>query len=317
MNSSVKRFKKPAPVHAGQRVGEAFGTILNHNLGLLAEAEPLARSWDDIEGVHQLRVTLRRMRSALTVFRSAIPKQLTAQWSEEMRWAGGELGLARDLDVFIDEGLGPVHGKLNLKGEDKLVAIAERHRALAYERVGRMLDSERYARFKEEFAAWLGREGWREGDLKPKIRDRQDAPVVTFGRKILDKHERRVLEAGAHVDPNDAPAMHQLRIECKKLRYTAEFLTPVFAGMQDFIKEMKGLQDLLGVMNDVAVMHQLFEHLLQGVADPEVLEFAGGLIGWRACGFEHLKGSFDGRWDEFVHAKHPWWKKSAVLLPAD
>ena len=45
--------------------------------------------------------------------------------------------------------------------------------------------------------------------------------------------------------------MHKLRIECKKLRYAAEFFMPVFAGMDDFIGHMKGLQDLLGVMNDV------------------------------------------------------------------
>ena len=46
-------------------------------------------------------------------------------------------------------------------------------------------------------------------------------------RKVLDRQERRVLEAGAHVDKHDAEAMHRLRIECKKLRYAAEFFFPI------------------------------------------------------------------------------------------
>ena len=312
----TKRVKLPAPVHAGQRTAETFLSILSHNLALLVDMEPLARSPKDIEGVHQMRVTLRRMRSALTVFRSAIPRQVTAPWAEEMRWAAGELGLARDLDVFITECLQSVCSKLGLEGADKLEAIAERHREQAYRQVCNMLDSDRYARFKVGFAAWLGREGWRHGHPKAKFLKRQDAPAVMFGRKILDKVERRVLAAGTNVDPESATEMHQLRIECKKLRYAAEFFTPIFDGLQEYILHMKGLQDLLGVMNDVSVMRHLMERLLEGETDPQVIQFTGGLIGWRACEYENLKGSFDERWETFLHAKHPWWKKSAVLRGA-
>jgi CHAD domain-containing protein len=74
---------------------------------------------------------------------------------------------------------------------------------------------------------------------------------------------------------------------------------------------MKGLQDLLGVMNDVTVMKHILEQVLEGESDPEVLQYAGGLVGWRTRQFHELLASFDERWDEFTHAKHPWWSKHA------
>ncbi len=59
-----KKSKTPAPVTANQSVSEAFATIMRHNFEYLLQWEEAARSWEDIEGVHQFRVTVRRMRSA-------------------------------------------------------------------------------------------------------------------------------------------------------------------------------------------------------------------------------------------------------------
>jgi len=307
----AKKNSAAAPVHADQTAEEAFVTIMSHHLRYLSEWELAGRSWEDIEGVHQVRVTLRRMRSALTIFRRAIPKAATAGWAKEMRWAAGETGLARDLDVFITEALGAVSSKLELPGEQKLAEIAEPHRHMAYERVRTMLDSERYVRFKQDFPIWLGHKGWREGGVSAKHLKRLDAPVVSFARKVLDKHERQVLAAGTNVEPSSAEQMHRLRIECKKLRYAAEFLTPLFLGMEGFIGHMKGLQDLLGVIHDVTVMRHLFERMLEDESDPEALQYAGGLVGWRTRQYEQLKADFDGRWEDFLNAKHPWWSKYA------
>jgi len=308
-----KKPKKPIPLHADQTVGDAFRTVLRHNFDFLPQWEDAARSWDDIEGVHQIRVSFRRMRSALSIFRAAVPQEATAEWAEEMRWLGNQLGMARDLDVFIDEGLGAIRGKLPLAGEEQMMALAERHRAAAYETVRAMLDGTRYARFKGEFPQWLADEAWLTEELKDKHRKRLKSPVVPFSRKLLDAQERQVLSTGSHVNPGAAEEMHRLRIRCKKLRYAAEFFTPIFAGMDAFIGHMKGLQDLLGVMNDVSVMTHLLDTLLEGETDVGVLQYAGGLVGWRTRQFHEIRDSFDARWKEFVEAKHPWWTKSAVI----
>jgi CHAD domain-containing protein len=130
----------------------------------------------------------------------------------------------------------------------------------------------------------------------------------------MDKQEeRKVLAAGSHVDRNDAHAMHRLRIECKKLLYAAEFFFPLFAGMDGFIVHMRGLQDLLGLMNDVAVTSGLLADLTADANDHEVVVYAGGPIGWRTRDYHHMLDKFDLYREELVEAKHPWWKKSALI----
>jgi CHAD domain-containing protein len=306
------KSKAPPPITSEQTASEAFAAILSHNYDYMLEWRDTARGWEDIEGVHQVRVSFRRMRSALSLFRDAIPREATDAWNEEMRWIAGELGNARDLDVFIDEALGPAAALLPLPGADRLRELAEQRRAQVYrERVVPMLDSERFGRFCADFPAWLDGRGWEQAMLKKKQAKRLHAGIVGYSRSLLDKQERRVLSAGTHVDRNDAAEMHQLRIECKKLRYAAEFFRPLFDGMDVFIGHMKGLQDLLGVMNDVAVTRGLLDDLLVGSREHDVLIYAGGMIGWRACEFRHLLERFDDYWEELVEAKHPWWKKQS------
>jgi CHAD domain-containing protein len=304
------KSKAPTPLTADQTTSDAFAAILRHDYDYLIQWAETARSWENIEGVHQFRVTIRRMRSALTLFQNAIPKEVSGPVAEEMRWVAGELGLARDLDVFISEGLAAVAWKLPLVGADRLQEIAERRRNLAYEeQVQGMLDSERYRLFKENLEEWIRTKAWESARLTKKQSKRLKANIMPYARKLLDKQERRVLALGSHVDRADPAAMHELRIECKKLRYAAEFFRPLFPGMDVFISHMKGLQDLLGTMNDVAVTRHLLDELLADHTDQEILVYAGGLIGWRSCDFCHILVRFDGYWDEFVEAKHPWWKK--------
>ncbi len=311
------KSKKPAPVTAEQDVIDAFATIMRHNFDYLLTWEETARSWNDIEGVHQFRVSLRRMRSALSLFRDAIPKSARKRWSEELRWAAGELGLARDLDVLISEGLGSVAEHLPMPGANGLLGLAETRRAQVYERqVCAMLDSDRYHRFKEEFPVFFEQEQWEAAEPSRKQARALSKDLVVFARNLMDKQERKVLSVGSHVDRHSADEMHSLRIECKKLRYAAEFFRPLFTSMDGFIAHMKGLQDLLGLMNDVAVMQKLLDDLLENETDHETLVFAGGLIGWRICDYHHMLNHFDSFWEEFTEAKHPWWKKSAVLAAA-
>jgi CHAD domain-containing protein len=306
--------KKAAPVHAKQTLNETFGAILDQNFSYLKRWEDTARSYENTEGVHQMRVSFRRMRSALKTFRFAIPRAITDPWSQDMRNLANQLGPARDLDVFIEEGLGVVAGKLPLPGQDKLASLAQDKRQIAYQQVCAMLDSKDYRRFKRTFPKWLASQAWLQKDtLTETQRKRLEASTILSAQKILDKQERRVLTVGNKVDQDSPPEMHQLRIECKKLRYGAEFFAPLFEGMDNFISHMKRLQDLLGTLNDIAVMQQLLETLLAAESDPEVLQYAGGLVGWRVRQYYEIKHSFNDRWDAFTHAGRPWWDKSAII----
>jgi CHAD domain-containing protein len=103
-----KKARPRVPLPRGMTVSAALAEILRHNFEDMTQWEVTARSWDDIEGVHQMRVTSRRMRAALSSFRSAVPKGISRHWSEELGWVASQLGRARDLDVFIAEGLASV-----------------------------------------------------------------------------------------------------------------------------------------------------------------------------------------------------------------
>lgn len=307
------KTKSPPPITTDQTASEAFACILQHNLEICLSWQDTAHSWCDIEGVHQMRVAVRRMRSALTLFRDAVPKEISDEWGEEMRWIASQLGLARDLDVFVAEGLSAVAQALPLPGEARLRALAEARRAQVYEQqVQPMLDSARFRRLREDFPRWLEARTWETASLKKKQAKHLESDVLLYSRRLLDKQERRVLAAGTHVDRGNQAEMHRLRIECKKLRYAAEFFRPIFSGMDTFIEHMKGLQDLLGVMNDVAVTHHLLDDLFADDVDNHILLYAGAVLGWRTCEYRQLLERFDDYWDEFVGAKHPWWKKGSA-----
>lgn len=307
-----QKSKDPVPLNDSQTASEAAAAIFKHHFEYLLVWEESAKSWDDIEGVHQVRVSFRKIRSAFSLFRDAVPKAVSKPWNEEIRWIAGEMGLARDLDVFIDEGLGTIRGKLPFSGEQKLVALAMEARARTYqERVRPMLESERYAVFKSGFQQWYEAREWENAELNKKQLANQQMKLDKYSRKLLDKQERRVLALGSHIDRSDAHEMHKLRIECKKLRYAADFFKPLYSGVGNFIAHMKGLQDILGVMNDISVMHKLLGTILAESNDHEALEYAGAIVGWRTCEFYHQLDNFDRYWNDFTEATHPWWKKNS------
>lgn len=308
----AQKTKTKASLHADFTVSAALREILRQNFQVLLMWEDAARSWEDIEGVHQMRVGFRRMRSALSSFRSAVPAEVSRHWSQEFGWIATQLGMARDLDVFIDESMGSVRGNLPVAGEETVLALAEQHRALAYEQVRAMLDSERYADFRRDYPEWVEKSAWKQASLADKHRRKLELCIATYSRKLLDRLERRVLEAGSDVDKYDPKQMHRLRIKCKKLRYAAEFFAPVTPGLDAFIGQMKGLQDLLGVLNDVSVMKDLLEALLVGQSDLDVIRYCGGLVGWHTRHYFELLDSFEDRWQEFVHAKHSWHKRGST-----
>lgn len=302
----MKLSKQNAPIYPRQTVQQAFVALMEQHLFYLSRWEDTARTPDDIEGVHQLRVGLRRMRSALRVFRPALGRDPLRPWAEEMRCLAAQLGPARDLDVFISEGLVEVNDRLPLPGGEALRHTAEQQRSAAYESVRAMLDSDRYTDFKRGFADWLDAADWQRGPLTERQRERLASNVIRFARKALKKQRNKVLKQGESVDWAVAEDLHRLRIECKKLRYTAEFFNPLFDGMNAFVEHLKTLQDGLGVLNDVAVTRTLLDELVARADAPEARRYADGVIGWRSHEAHRLQGGLRQRWEDFRETPKPW-----------
>jgi CHAD domain-containing protein len=291
-------------VTPSQTVEEAFEFILEANLALVKEWEPVALAGEDIEGVHQMRVGLRRMRSELSVFRSAIPRKLTRPLAKEMRWAARALDRARDLDVYIAENF-PGKGS---KSQQKMQSIAREHRELAYGRVRGIVQSNRYLTFSREINDWVDTKAWR-GQLSEEQRRVLRHKITPFACQVLEEHQADVLEAGKEIEKIDSEALHRLRIECKKLRYATEFFAPLYGGrMEQYTRLLKALQDLLGTLHDTAVLSGLQKDLLKDTRSSKLTRLAGKLENKRQKESEEIKKDLMARWQAFSAAAHPWCK---------
>jgi CHAD domain-containing protein len=212
---------------------------------------------------------MRLLRSALALFAEALGEEPRRRWNGEMRWLPGELGPARDLDVLAGGLLPPVLGAC---GDDpELPAfrdLAEAGRAGARRRVREALASQRYADLAFRFAAWLAREGWRDGaDAEVRLRQRGD--VVVFAAGVLHRRYRKVVRLGRRFGRLGADERHQVRIALKRLRYEIDFFADLFPRkrLARFREAATRIQERLGHLNDVAVAGRLARELV-GTLDP-------------------------------------------------
>lgn len=220
----------------------------------------------DAEGVHQLRVGARRLRSALSLFRSVLAGEDTARLREELRWLGSALGPARDLDVFLEAALLPVlAGRPDDAALDRMRVRFEGEQALAYARMRDALSSVRCDRLTLDLAVWCAERGW-HGPLPSSADERLFAPAAPFARALLERRHRKVCKLRRHLDPTSVAQLHALRIELKKLRYACDFCGDLFSGRRGrgakrYQRVLRDLQDSLGRVHDAATAESLLAHL--------------------------------------------------------
>ncbi|MDJ0956916.1 MAG: CHAD domain-containing protein [Arenicellales bacterium] len=289
-------------VHREQTVESAFNHILRTNLASIERSEPVALSGKDIEGVHNIRVGLRRIRSALTVFRPVIPYRVTKPLAKDLRWAAKELDRARDLDVYIARNLS---GK-GKKSKAKMHALATQHRNKAYRRVRHLLKGKRYRGVKVRLGDWLDANTWHM-ELSKQQRKVVKRKVAPFASRVLEARRIEILKKGREIQQLDSEELHRLRIKCKKLRYATEFFEPVYgAQMKPFTKQLKEIQELLGTLHDIAVMTRLQQDLLKDRGNSKLKRVARKLEAQGQRETEIISDKLMRRWKIFSETKHPW-----------
>lgn len=302
-----------APVSPKHNTSQALSAILQANLDYFLGWQPYAYEGTNIRGVHQTRVSFRRSRSALTVFRKALPRDVALPIANELRWIAGEMGDARDTDVFISEGIPDVSAELNDKdGEARLLALAEKQQAAAYEKVRAMFDSDRYKNFLKTYQAWITKEAWlKDKAMAGPAKKQMKKPVKQFADKTLARFFNKILAQGEHMATMSEEELHELRKDCKKMRYATEFFTPLYneADVDEFTLKFKGVQKLLGLINDVAVMPMLLDRMMAGSDDAQARAYADRLAESRRSQQAGAKEALMGQaWGEMVAAKRPWEK---------
>ena len=236
---------------------EAYEVILHDCLLHLLDNEGPAFEERLPEGLHQLRVSLRRMRSAFTVFRKEIGGETAEMLSAEAKWLGNAVGRARDFDVFTQDILEPV---TPAAGEEDAFGVlrrkVEEERARAWAAADKAFHSQRYSRFVLQLALFLTERGWR---AKRSAAD----PVAVFAAHALDKRQASVDKLGNCMADLDEEARHELRKRLKKLRYTLSFFQSLFdkKKAKPYLKDLSRLQDAFGALNDLATARTILGEL--------------------------------------------------------
>ena len=235
----------------------------------------------DTEFLHDLRVAVRRTRSAIKLLGGVLPADLARQYGAEFKWLGDLTTPTRDLDVHL-LGFGAMAEQLIAASPadlEPLRVFLARHRAREFRRLAAALRGPRFRAITDD---------WRKALLE--IRDapakrRREPTAAELALRTTGHAFRRIAAHGARITPASAPeSLHDLRKRAKELRYLLEFFAPLHdpVAYRKVVGDLKSLQDCLGDFQDSQVqreeIHALADAIMAERAAPAATLLAMGEI---------------------------------------
>lgn len=249
---AIKAVKIDLP--EGISAGEAFRACLRSCLD--EHLPPNESRWlaaKHADNLHQTRVSWRRARAAMSLFRPLLD-EAGLDLKVRMREIVLPLGPARDADVLLARAVDeewPAGDVRKLRGR----------RRGTYAVANALLRSPQWREIKTDLGAWLDAPDWLAEDEVLR-----DGPARSVTDPALAKRHRRLVAAGDQLPTMPAHDLHRVRIEGKKLRYGCEFFAGLYADSPgsppaDYAEKLSAMQDAFGAANDLAVArHTLAAH---------------------------------------------------------
>ncbi len=304
----------PGEVSTDMTVGQTFRAIGRNCVNQMIANEHCLINNGDPEAIHQMRVALRRLRSAIRLFRDLLTSPQNDAIREELRWLQASLGPARDTYVFLEEIVAPV--VLAHPETAPLLALRAHWSQESATHVKHAMDSVGEPRFTSlilSLVGWIEAGQWLDEDA---VAETRDQPITNFAKQILAKQDKRLRRAATD-EPTALPMedLHNLRILCKQLRYTSEFFAALFPKklVKVHLTALSELQEVLGQLHDIAVAA---ERLGQATStqDGAALNtpdngraWAAGLVaGWHTGRLPGLLSQVDGLWRKYCAAERYW-----------
>lgn len=293
--------RRPHKNEPGQAAGLAFLHIARNCLTHLQQNLPGLVHSEQEEYVHQARVAIRRLRSAIKLFAPWLPPEFVAEYAARWRDQANALGDCRNLDVFLAETLPLLQRELGsgLRGQEsgpdtllqRLEKLARRQRDMA-RRQARAAVSSPEARLLQLDFLWA---------LQGLVFPAAMPPLRELARRRLVSRARQVTRLGQAVRDLDPEARHELRIAFKKLRYALEFFTPLFGPRRSraYLAGLVDLQEVLGHLNDLATATTLVQQLLPPAQARLPLAWLTGRVG-------ALVETLPSAVGHFLDAQPPW-----------
>ena len=196
---------------------------------------------------------------------------------------GGVSGSVRDLDVYLlkkSQYMDMVPNFLK-PGINQLFGKLQRKRRHAKDRMVRAMAGTDFKSALSDLDAFVGSDLPTDSDAPGGSR-----PIGKLAKAIINKRFQKIIKKGNQISETTADErLHDLRIDCKKLRYSLEFFTSLFPEdqMKMLVKQLKQLQENLGDFNDLSVQQDFLIKHLETLRPPAarvviIAAATGGLI---------------------------------------
>jgi len=295
--------------------GEATRVILRQLLEIMRANEPGIKADLDIEYLHDYRVAVRKSRSALSQLQGVFPESKTEHYKRKLGALGKLTNDLRDLDVFL---LAEAYYRSILPPALKddiapLVDHLRAFRAKALSTVTEGLEAKGYSRILKDWYGFLHKPATAKSAAKGGV------PIINLARKRIYRRYCRIVRSGTEIlNHTEDELLHDLRIECKKLRYLLEFFASLFPPkqMNRITSQLKRLQNCLGEFTDLSVQQHYLLSIAEGLNLEErqarrVLVATGFLVETMARKQMDIKARFAGIFREFASPAH---QKQCQLL---
>jgi triphosphatase len=290
---------------AGLSMAEAFAHAAGHLCDVMVYFAPKAAAGTDgPEPVHQMRVAVRRLRSAIKVFDQAVRYPAVAAVDADLKALAAKLAPTRDWDVFVTETAAGVAAAFPAEPRlERLLSAVERRRRVCHDELRSFLAGVDFRRIGIELACLAG------GSDRPAVVDDPEpielaASLQEFATRELSKRRKKLVQADDDLAGLAPPALHKIRLRAKRLRYAAEIFAPLYPGKAThrFIRRLSRLQDRLGALNDTAVAATMLAELAGSHA------FATGLVlGFVGARNSEIRERIDQQWLKFRRLR-PFWE---------
>lgn len=299
-----------ALVAADDNVDEIVAKLLGDCQRHMVANQPVVEEGKTPEGVHQMRVSLRRMRTAISILQRQIGSPTLTLLGAEAKWLASALGPVRNWDVLVVDTIADIEKRCpDEKAFAALCASINPRREEGYVHLRELFAGSRYNRFVLTLGRTIERRAWRN-DIASGSLGILGETAVSFSRTALYRLHRRALKGGKHFRHLRPEARHELRLILKKLRYAAEFFRSVFDTKdeaQRYLTRLADLQEALGLANDAATTGGLLAILTEDSGNPALHRGAGLITGWQERDNEVAAGQLHKVWKRFAQGA-PFWQ---------
>lgn len=292
---------KPPLLERSMESAEAFRLIAASAIEHLSLNGDYLQRTGDPEAVHQMRVAVRRLRAAMTMFKPLLGDPVSQSLRVELRWLQQGLGDARDWDVLLADTVAPLEGVFgDTPGYHQLCAAIDRRRQERRAAALRELAGPRLTRLILQLTFWC--EG--AGGGQP----HSAAPIAHLARAILRKRYRKIRKVMPLLNDLSPEERHQCRIDIKKLRYAVDFFSSLFPAKrtQRLAALLASMQDKLGALNDLATASDKIGKLVIEEKSAEMALAAGQLLGWHIARSPELLSEVHDSWAAAEKLKAFW-----------